>query len=92
MNNILENKRVKINKIILKPSEATGHHFHDYDYIIIPMTDGNLVSVNAKHKKTKFTMEKGVPYFRKAGVEHNVINTGENILEFIEIELLKDEK
>ena len=32
-------------------------------------------------------MKKGVPYFRKEGVEHDVINANEGEYAFIEIEL-----
>ena len=33
-------------------------------------------------------LKKGVAYFRKAGVEHDVINAGDQPLAFVEIELL----
>ena len=33
-------------------------------------------------------LRKGVAYFRKAGVEHDVINAGDQPLAFVEIELL----
>jgi len=33
-------------------------------------------------------LRKGVAYFRKAGVEHDVINAGDKPLAFVEIELL----
>jgi hypothetical protein len=32
-------------------------------------------------------MKKGVPYFREAGVEHDVVNAGEGDYAFIEVEL-----
>ena len=33
-------------------------------------------------------LRKGVAYFRKAGVEHDVINAGDKPLAFVEVELL----
>lgn len=30
----------------------------------------------------------GIPYARKAGVEHNVINDGEGDLRFLEVEIV----
>lgn len=33
-------------------------------------------------------LTQGVPYFREAGVKHNVINPGRDVLDFIEVELL----
>ena len=37
--------------------------------------------------ETLAEMKQGVPYFRKAGVEHDVVNANEGEYAFIEIEL-----
>jgi len=34
-------------------------------------------------------LKPGVAYFRKAGVQHNVINAGEEFLAFLEVELVE---
>ena len=34
-------------------------------------------------------LKPGATYFRKAGVQHNVINAGEEFLAFVEVELVE---
>ena len=68
------------------PGEATGHHRHEYDYVVVPVTGGTLKLVTSSGDAAA-TMTPGGAYFRKAGVEHDVINAGTAPLTFIEIEL-----
>jgi hypothetical protein len=52
------------------------------------MADGILELVGPDDARSRAELKKGVPYFRKAGVEHDVINASDGEFAFIEIELL----
>ena len=52
----------------------------------MPLLDGQLKIVNAEGESIA-DMKGGVPYFRKEGVEHDVINATDGEYAFIEIEL-----
>ena len=88
MKNIIKNNIVNVNEITLGPSEETGMHLHEYDYVIVPITNGELISLDKKKIKIESNLKKGEPYFRKAGVEHNIINNSKHEVKFIEIEII----
>ncbi len=87
MNNLIDNKDVIVNKFILEPKEETGFHLHKLNYVIIPITDGVLKLVNKNNKTSIANLKSGVPYYRKAGIQHNVINNGKSKVIFIELEI-----
>ena len=68
------------------PGTATGHHRHEYDYVVVPMTDGDLTIVSSAGSTTN-SIKAGQSYFRKAGVEHDVQNHTSREIVFIEIEI-----
>jgi len=70
----------------LPPDSATGHHRHEYDYVVVPMTDGVLTAVSTAGR-TRNPITAGQSYFRKAGVEHDVVNETAREIVFIEIEI-----
>ena len=55
--------------------------------MVIPQTNGQLLLIDDNEVKTTTTLVKGQPYYRKAGVSHNVINNGKEKLVFIELEI-----
>ena len=55
--------------------------------MVIPQTEGLLLLINDNDVETNATLVKGQPYYREAGVSHNVINNGKEKLVFIEIEI-----
>jgi quercetin dioxygenase-like cupin family protein len=68
------------------PGAETGWHRHQYNYVVVPMMDGKL-RIDAGDEQQVFAeMKSGEPYFREAGVEHNVINANEHEYAFMEIE------
>ena len=66
---------------------ATGWHRHEMDYVVVPMVDGELELVGPDGARSRAQFKQGVPYFRNAGVEHDVINANAFEFTFIEIEL-----
>ena len=82
----IDNDRVIVTEYRFQPGDSTGWHRHGHDYVIVPLTDGKLKIVT-KEGENIADMKGGVPYFRKEGVEHDVINATDGEYAFIEIEL-----
>ena len=83
----VDNKYVRITKYSFQPGEETGMHKHLYDYVVTPINDGKLLLIDKNKNNTNYNLKTSESYFRKAGIEHNVINNGKEKLIFIEIEL-----
>ena len=83
---LIDNERVIVTEYRFAPGDNTGWHRHGHDYVIVPMMDGR-VKLLTKAGESFAEMKKGVPYFRKEGVEHDVINANDGEHVFIEIEL-----
>ena len=84
----VENGEVRVTEWRFAVGAETGWHRHEYDYVVVPLTDG-LLRIVAGAGESTAELRQGVAYFRKAGVQHNVINSGENFLAFIEVELIE---
>lgn len=65
----------------------TGWHRHEYDYVIVPVTDGVLTITDPSGAEKDFPVTAGVSYFRQAGVEHNVANRTAREIVFVETEI-----
>ena len=83
----IENERVRVTEWRLSPGGATGYHRHEYDYVVVPLTDGKLTLTGPDGGRTVADLAAGQPYFRNSGVEHDVQNTGASEIVFVEIEL-----
>ena len=83
----IDNNNIKVTEYSFKPGEETTFHKHEYDYVVVPITDGKLLLIDKDGQETFTSLKKGVSYFRKAGVKHNVINVGESKLTFVELEI-----
>jgi quercetin dioxygenase-like cupin family protein len=81
-----ETSDVRVTEWRLPPDSATGHHRHEYDYVVVPMTDGDLTIVAAAGR-SRSPIKAGQSYFRNAGVEHDVVNETPREIVFIEIEM-----
>ena len=84
---LIDNERVRVTEWRFAPGAATGWHRHAMDYVVVPMVDGELELVGQGGERTRAKLSKGVPYFRNAGVEHDVINANPFEFAFVEIEL-----
>jgi len=88
-NVLIYNDKVKITEWSFEDDDSTGHHIHEYNYIVVPMLDGELRIVDEDNNETISKLTKGGAYYRKKGVEHNVLNNNNIPYSFIEIELIK---
>ena len=84
---MIDNDRVKVTQWSFGPGADTGHHRHEWDYVVVPMTTGDLTIIDNDGETSLASLTAGKPYFRRAGVEHNVINANEIPFAFIEIEM-----
>jgi quercetin dioxygenase-like cupin family protein len=82
----IDNEKVVVTEWRFAPGASTGWHRHGHDYVIVPLMDGRLKLLTEKGEAFG-DMKAGVPYFREAGVEHDVVNANETEYAFIEIEL-----
>jgi quercetin dioxygenase-like cupin family protein len=83
----IENDYVKVTEWRFAPGAATGWHRHEHPYVVVPLATGKLRLVeDGEERVAELTL--GEPYFRQAGVEHDVINANDTDFSFIEIELL----
>ena len=71
------------------PGAETGWHRHEFDYVVVPMADGNLLLEEGAGASRIAQLRLHQPYARPAGVEHNVVNANEFEFAFLEIELLR---
>lgn len=63
----------------------TGWHRHAYDYVVVPLTTGQL-KLETPAGQTASELTAGRAYARAAGVEHDVINDNPHEFVFVEIE------
>jgi quercetin dioxygenase-like cupin family protein len=82
----IANERVIVTEWRFAPGAETGWHCHGLDYVVIPGMDGQLLLQSDDGEKIA-ELRAGESYFRKAGVEHNVINANDYEFFFIEVEL-----
>jgi quercetin dioxygenase-like cupin family protein len=82
-----DNERVRVTRWDFEPGTSTGWHVHEYDYVVVPLTDGPTDIHTPDGAVTQAQLRTGESYTRSAGVEHEVINAGDVGLAFVEIEL-----
>ncbi|MEU9702621.1 cupin domain-containing protein [Streptomyces sp. NPDC047981] len=82
-----EDERVRVTRWDFAPRESTGRHVHAYDYVVVPVTDGQIEAITPDGTATPSRLRAGESYARPAGGEHEVVNTGDAPLAFVEIEL-----
>jgi len=84
----IENEWARVTEWRFAPGAETGHHVHQYDYIVVPMTSGRLRLEDSTGNR-EVMLTSGVSYAREKGVSHNVINANTFEFRFLEIEILR---
>ncbi len=82
-----DNDRVRVTEFRFAPGAETTPHVHQWDYVVVPQTDGELLIIAPDGSESRAVLTQGVSYCRAAGVDHNVINAGAGELVFIEVEM-----
>ena len=83
----IDNAEVRVTEWRLEPGSATGHHRHEMDYVIVPVTNSDMTIVAPDGTRSVAELRIGKSYFRKAGVEHDVLNETKDTIVFLEVEL-----
>ncbi len=83
----VDNDRVRVTEWRFAIGAATGYHRHEFDYVVVPRTTGQLKIVDTKGNVSFADLSAGQSYYRDAGVEHDVINAHDDEFVFVEIEL-----
>lgn len=82
-----DNQRVRVTEWHFNAGAETGHHRHELDYVVVPMSSGQLKMIGSDGIETTAQLTAGQSYFRTAGAEHNVVNINDHPFTFVEIEL-----
>ena len=82
-----DNDRVRVTEYRFASGAETAPHVHQWDYVVVPQTDGELLIIEPDGNKAQVRLTRGQSYYRQAGVNHNVINAGVAELVFIEVEI-----
>ncbi len=82
----VDDARVTVTEWRFAPGAETGWHRHGHDYVVVPMTTGNLL-LETKEGPVTAPLTAGVAYSRPIGIEHNVINDNAYEFVFVEVEV-----
>ena len=83
---LLENEKVRITEIALKPGEKTLMHNHPNDYAIYAMSDSRFEQAFPDGKSDELILKAGQAGMMKAG-PHEVTNIGKGVARNLIIEL-----
>ncbi len=83
---LIDNETVRVTRWRFAPGDRTGWHIHMFAYAVVPFTDGAL-RIESREGESPAVLTAGLPYDRPAGVEHDVVNAGNNEIVFVEIEI-----
>jgi beta-alanine degradation protein BauB len=83
----IDNERVRVTTWSFEPGATTGWHRHEFDYVIVPLADGALAITGPDGAVNEVPLRSGEPYFREAGVEHDVCNATPGPFAFMEVEV-----
>ncbi len=78
---------MRVTTWIFEEGENTGHHRHEYDYLVVPITGGTFEVSEADGSSRKLTQTAAVAYLGRVGTEHDVINRSGRTAIFVEVEL-----
>jgi quercetin dioxygenase-like cupin family protein len=82
---LLDDAVVRVTRWDFPPGADTGVHTHGMGYVVVPMTDCQLL-IEEDTGDREVDVARGAVYRREAGVTHNVVNRGDAFMSFIEIE------
>lgn len=85
----IEEPHVRVTEWRFADGAETGWHRHGHDYVVVPMMDGALLLEEPGGAGHTAPLAAHVPYARRAGVEHNVVNASGHEFAFLEVELLR---
>ncbi len=83
-----DNERIRVTTwTFSQAGAAIGHHRHDFDYVVVPVTGGTFTVTDPDGSRHEMTQLAGTAYLGTAGTEHDVASSSEGEAVFVEIEL-----
>jgi len=83
----VDTPEVRVTEWRLAPGSVTNHHIHEMGAIIVPVITREKTIMSAGGAPAKARLGLGKSCFRKAGVEHDVLDATATDVVFPEIEL-----
>ena len=83
----VDDERLWLTTWTFQPGDDTGHHRHEFEYVVVPITGGTFEVTESDGSARVMEQEAGAPYVGRVGTEHNVTNRSETAAIFVEIEL-----
>ena len=84
---LIDDDRVCVTRFDFAPGAETGWHRHGFDYVITTLTDCQMLIAEPGGSTREVLVPAGTSYRRTEGVEHNVVNGGDRMMSFVEVEL-----
>ena len=84
---LIDDDRVRVTRFDFAPGAETGWHRHGFDYVITTLTDCRMLLAEPGGNTREVLVPAGTSYRRTEGVEHNVVNGGDRMMSFVEVEL-----
>ena len=84
---MVDDDRVRVTRFDFVPGAETGWHRHGHDYVITALTDCQMLLEEPGGTSRTVLVPAGTAYRRAEGVEHNVVNAGDRVMSFVEVEL-----
>lgn len=83
----VDDDRVRVTRFDFSPGAETGWHRHEFDYVITTLTPCSMMLEEPDGGTRTISFKAGEAYRRDEGIEHNVINNGDQPMSFVEVEL-----
>ena len=84
---VIDDARVRVTRFDFAPGAETGWHEHGMDYVIVTLTDCTMLLEEPGGTSRTVQIDAGTSYRREQGINHNVINVGDAVMSFVEVEL-----
>ena len=83
---VLENDRVRVERLVLEPGQATNMHKHALPGLAVIVSGGSVMVDAPGQKAQAFDLKAGEFRWREAGTTHRLKNAGKNRVEVVDIE------
>jgi quercetin dioxygenase-like cupin family protein len=84
---LVDDARVIITRWTLPVGTETGHHVHQYNYVVVYLAGGILTVATPDGEATESPVAQHAVASRLKGVSHNVLNLHGDTVQFLEIEI-----
>lgn len=83
---LIDNEHTRTVRWRLEPGSAIGQHVHPLPYVVVPLVAGTLTFSDATGDR-EVALQPGTAIYRPAGIDHDVSNRSDAVVDFIELEV-----